>query len=143
MHKSDFVNAMEGKPWRDRACSFEAADCWGLVVLYYRHVLGIEIHQTPDYEAGSDFLTCFEGDVVFWQQAEKSADGRIFIAYYGDEPKHVGLVVGGQAFHSRGEAGQVRFDKLRTLEKVFTRVEFYDYAVDRSSARAGDTERAT
>ncbi len=50
MHKSDFVAAMEGKPWRDRACSYEAADCWGLVVLYYRHVLGIEIHQTPDYE---------------------------------------------------------------------------------------------
>lgn len=59
MHKPDFIHAMEGKPWRDRACSFDAADCWGLVVLYYRHVLGIEIHQTPDYEAGSDFLTCF------------------------------------------------------------------------------------
>ncbi|WP_421412543.1 NlpC/P60 family protein [Serratia plymuthica] len=141
MHKADFVAAMEGKPWRDRACSFEAADCWGLVVLYYRHVLGIEIHQTPDYEAGSDFLTCFAGDVVFWQRAEKSADSSIFIAYYGTQPRHVGLVVDGQAFHSRGEAGQVRFDKLRTLEKVFTKLEFYDYAVDRGSARAGDTER--
>lgn len=143
MHKSDFVNVMEGRPWRDRACSFNAVDCWGLVVMYYRHVLGIEIHQTPDYEAGSDFLTCFAGDVVFWQRAAKSADGCIFIAYYGDKPKHVGLVVDGQAFHSRGESGHVRFDKLRTLEKVFTRVEFYDYAVDRSSARAGYTERAT
>ena len=49
MHQPDFIHAMEGKPWRDRACSFDAADCWGLVVLYYRHVLGIEIHQTPDY----------------------------------------------------------------------------------------------
>ncbi|KNE88431.1 hypothetical protein PSTG_18168, partial [Puccinia striiformis f. sp. tritici PST-78] len=89
---------MEGKPWRDRACSFDAADCWGLVVMYYRHVLGIEIHQTPDYEAGSDFLTCFTGDIVFWKQAEKASDSSIFIAYYGAEPKHVGLVVNGQAF---------------------------------------------
>lgn len=143
MHKTDFVNVMEGKQWRDRACSFDAVDCWGLVVMYYRHVLGIEIHQTPDYEAGSDFLTCFAGDVVFWKPANIPSDNSIFIAYYGAEPKHVGLVVDGQAFHSRGESGQVRFDKLRTLEKVFTKVEFYDYAVDRSSARAGDAERTT
>ncbi|CAI1945093.1 NlpC/P60 family [Serratia marcescens] len=141
MHKSDFIHAMEGKPWRDRAGSFDTADCWGLVVLYYRHVLGIEIHQTPDYEAGSDFLTCFSGDVVFWHQAEKAADGSIFIAYYGGQPAHVGLVIDGQAFHSRGEAGHVRFDKLRTLERVFTKLEFYDYAVDRSTARARVAER--
>ncbi|MGP1299216.1 NlpC/P60 family protein [Serratia sp. CY29653] len=143
MHKPDFIHAMEGKPWRDRACSFDTADCWGLVVLYYRHVLGIEIHQTPDYEAGSDFLTCFSGDVVFWHQAEKAADGSIFIAYYGGQPAHVGLVIDGQAFHSRGEAGHVRFDKLRTLERVFTKLEFYDYAVDRSSARAGVAKRTS
>lgn len=137
MTKEQFVITMTGVPWKNRSCSFQSADCWGLVTLYYRHVLGIEIHQTPEYEAGNDFLTCFSGDVVFWQQAEKAADGSIFIAYYGGQPAHVGLVIDGQAFHSRGEAGHVRFDKLRTLERVFTKLEFYDYAVDRSSACAG------
>lgn len=141
MSKDDFISKMIGVPWKNRSCTFDGADCWGLVTLYYRHVLGIEIHQTPDYEAGSDFLTCFAGDVVFWRRAEKSADSSIFIAYYGTQPIHVGLVVDGQAFHSRGEAGHVRIDKLRTLEKVFTKLEFYDYAVDRGSARTGDTER--
>ena len=34
MHKADFVAAMEGKSWRDRACSFDAVDFWGLVVMY-------------------------------------------------------------------------------------------------------------
>ena len=77
---------------------------------------------------------------MFWHQVEKAADGSIFIAYYGGQPAHVGLVIDGQAFHSRGEAGHVRFDKLRTLERVFTKLEFYDYAVDRSSARAGVAE---
>ncbi len=56
-------------PWANRACSFEKVDCWGLCVLYYRHVLGIELHQTPDYEAGEDFFTCYQGDVVFWRQS--------------------------------------------------------------------------
>ncbi|OKP29434.1 hypothetical protein BSQ40_09145 [Serratia fonticola] len=133
---------MTGKPWSNRACTFEAADCWGLVVLYYRHVLGIEIHQTPDYEAGRDFLTCLEGDRVFWQPSALAVDNGIFIAYYGSAPIHVGLIVDGQAFHSRGEAGHVRLDKLRTLEKVFTKLEFYHYAPYRSSASAGNTERA-
>lgn len=141
MRKRDFIQAMTGKPWSNRACTFDAADCWGLVVLYYRHVLSIEIHQTPDYEAGSDFLTCFEGDREFWCQSALAVDNGIFVAYYCAVPLHVGLIVDGQAFHSRGETGHVRLDKLRTLEKVFTRLEFYHYAIDRSSASAGNTER--
>lgn len=143
MTKEQFVITMTGVPWKNRSCSFQSADCWGLVTLYYRHVLGIEIHQTADYEAGSDFLTCFSGDVVFWHQSEKSSDSSIFIAYYGARPVHVGLVIDGQAFHSRGESGHVRFDKLRTLERVFTKLEFYDYAVDRSSACARVAERTS
>lgn len=142
MLKQQFIDVMTGKPWRDRACSFEAADCWGLVVLFYRHVLGIEIHQTPDYEAGSDFRTCFEGDVEFWSIAGRPVDCGIFIAYYGGEPKHVGLILDGQAFHSRGDSGRVRTDKLRTVEKVFTKVEFYEYAVNRSTESPRSTERA-
>ncbi|MBM7346227.1 hypothetical protein JOE09_005293, partial [Pantoea coffeiphila] len=35
---SDFARAMIGVPWANRACSWQACDCWGLVVLYYRHV---------------------------------------------------------------------------------------------------------
>ena len=70
-------------PWANRACSFEKVDCWGLVVLYYRHVLGIELHQTPDYEAGADFFTCYEGDVVFWRQVDKPVDGGILVGYRG------------------------------------------------------------
>lgn len=142
MLKQDFITEMTGKPWRDRACTFDAADCWGLVVLFYRHALGIEIHQTPDYEAGGDFRTCFAGDVEFWSLTEKPVDGGIFVAYYGNDPKHVGIVLNGQAFHSRGECGHVRMDRLRTVEKVFTKVEFYEYAIDRTSASSGVAERA-
>jgi hypothetical protein len=35
-------------------------DCWGLVVLYYRHVLGLELHHVAGYESGADFITCYE-----------------------------------------------------------------------------------
>ena len=136
MSKDDFLSRVTGIPWKNRACSFEAADCWGLVVLYYRHVLGIEIHQTTDYESGDDFLTCYDGDVVFWRRTESFSDDGIFVAWIGSNPVHVGLIIDGRALHSRGENGHVRSDAIRTIQKLFTKVEFYQYAGNRNSASA-------
>lgn len=140
MHRNEFISLIEGVPWSNRACSFDAADCWGLVVMYYRHVLGIEVHQTADYESGRDFMTCYDADVVFWQRSETFCDEGIFVAWVGSQPVHVGLILGGRALHSRGENGHVRFDAIRTIQKLFTRVEFYQYAGNRNSARPGNAE---
>ena len=124
---SDFITRTIGVPWANRACSFEQVDCWGLVVLYYRHVLGIELHQTPDYEAGEDFFTCYQSDVVFWRQVDKPVDGGIFVGYRGTQPAHVGLLLNRQALHSRGENGSVRMDSLLVILRAFTKVEFFEY----------------
>lgn len=137
MSKEEFLSRVLGIPWKNRACTFEAADCWGLVTLYYRHVLGIEIHQTPDYEAGCDFLTCYDADVVFWQREDSFIDDGIFVAWVGSNPVHVGLIIDGRALHSRGDNGHVRPDAIRTIQKLFTRVEFYSYANNRNSTSAG------
>lgn len=136
MLKSEFVDRVTGVPWLDRACTFESMDCWGLVVLYYRHVMGIEIHHTPAYESGRDFMTCFMDEVVYWSASEVIAEDGIFIAYYGSVPVHVGLIVNGRALHSRGESGHVRSDNIRTIQKIFTRVEFKKYADHSDSARS-------
>ncbi|MFY7118814.1 peptidoglycan endopeptidase, partial [Enterobacter cloacae complex sp. SHL021] len=90
-------------------------------------VLGIELHQTPDYEAGADFFTCYEGDVVFWLQVDKPVEGGIFVGYRGAQPAHVGLVLNRQALHSRGENGSVRMDSLLVIQRAFTKVEFFEY----------------
>lgn len=103
-------------------------------MLYYRHVLGIEIHQPPDYECGHDFLTCYDADVVFWKRCYVFAEDGIFVAWVGSQPVHVGLIVDGRALHSRGESWHVRSDAIRTIQKLFTRVEFYSYADNRNSA---------
>lgn len=127
MKKIDFIRKVIGLPWANRACSFDAVDCWGLIVLYHRHVSGIEIHQTPEYEAGGDFITCYEGDVVFWRPGTR-LDGNIAVFYRGDNPDHVGMVIeGNRCLHSRGEGGGVRIDPLPVLERAFTRTEFLQY----------------
>ena len=100
-------------------------DCWGLVVLYYRHVLGIELHQTPDYEAGADFspairVTSFSGAAV-----DKPVEGGIFVGYRGAQPatRWPGAEPAGAA--PRGENGSVRRDSLLVIQRAFTKVEFF------------------
>lgn len=127
MSKDEFIEKTIGKPWSNRACSFSLADCWGLCVLYYRHVVGKELHHSKDYESGNDFITCFSSEVVYWNKITQPENGCIFVAYRGANPVHVGLVIDGKAYHSRAEASHVRFDKLRTIEKLFTKVEYYAF----------------
>lgn len=128
MTKLEFINRMIGKPWKNRACTFEACDCWALVVLYYRHVLNIEIHHDAGYESDHDFVTCYNGEVEFWQRTKHPVDDGIFIGYLGSQPAHIGLIIDGKVFHSRGENGAVRMDRLIVLEKKFTKLEFMKYA---------------
>ncbi|WP_447868629.1 NlpC/P60 family protein [Rahnella aceris] len=142
MLNQEFIDVMDGKPWKNRTCSFDACDCWGLIALYYRYVLGVNIHHTDDYECDREFLTCYQGEIVFWRQSAAPSDACMFVAYEGQQPKHVGLILGGQAFHSRGESGHVRLDKIRTLQKVYSKVEFYTYASYRDPESAGDAKRA-
>lgn len=142
MLKQEFIDKVTGVPWRNRSCTFEAMDCWALVVLYYRHVLGVEIHHSPDYEAGNEFRTCFDDEVVYWKPSEIFQEDGIFVAWYGSQPVHVGLIINGVALHSRCEGGHVRSDPVRTIQRLFTKVEFYTYADNRNStsARAAEGE---
>ena len=130
---------MFGKPYVDRHCAVDAVDCWGLVALYYRLVHVINIHHTDDYGNGSDFATCYHSEVDFWLRHEHPVPGGIFVAYRGAVPVHVGLVIDDHTiFHARDKTS-VRLDKLRTLERLSTKVEFLTYAGDSRSKDAGST----
>lgn len=128
MTRDEFIERMEGIEWSNRACTFSACDCWGLVVLYYRHVLNIEIHHDTGYESESDFLTCYSEEVNFWSRTDKAENDGIFIGYIGSHPVHIGIVINGMALHSRGENGHVRLDRLIVLQRMFTKLEFMKYA---------------
>ena len=42
MTKTEFIDRWIGTPWKDRAIGPNSIDCWGLVYVYYRDVLGID-----------------------------------------------------------------------------------------------------
>ena len=127
---SEFALKMIGVPWSNRACSFEQCDCWGVVVLYYRHVAGVEVHHSAGYESKSDFHTVFTDEVVFWRSVPVAQNGGIFVAYEGVKPVHVGLIIDDRALHSRGENGAVRSDRISAVERQFSKVEYMIYAGD-------------
>ncbi|HID9706231.1 TPA: NlpC/P60 family protein [Serratia marcescens] len=129
MTQSEFIRLVNGKPWANRACSFDAMDCWGLVVLYYRHVLGLELHHVAGYESGADFITCYEQEAEHWRTVPVCVAGCIAVFYRGDSPSHIGIMTSPvKCLHSRGEFGFVRSDSPVALLKIYSRVEYMVHA---------------
>lgn len=127
MSKDEFLQKMIGKPWGMRAIGWDAVDCWGLVVMYYRHVLGLEFPPNNNYSSGLEFSASYQFGIQFWEQSERFNDC-MFVAYNGRTPVHVGLIINGQCLHAREDGSHVRMDRIRTLERVFSKLEYYKYA---------------
>lgn len=124
-----FLSEIIGVPWSDRACSFDKTDCWGLVVLYYRHVKGIELHHVEGYESGADFVTCHDDVTTHWQSVEHPVNDSMVTFYHGEKPVHVGILISpGKVLHSRGDNGTVRIDSLLAMMRVYSSVGYMVYA---------------
>ena len=87
----DFEKMMTGKPYVDRCCHVDAVDCWGLVVLFYRLCMNVNVHHDDSYSSGGDFVTCFNGEVSFWKDTDRPKIGDVVVAYRGSHPVHVAL----------------------------------------------------
>lgn len=132
MTQAEFIKKILGKPWRNRASSFDAADCWGLVALYYKHVLNINIPTVAGFIENEEFEQCYSENLHLWQQVDTPPhEGLVFTCYKGKTPTHVGLCVGhGKALHSRGdksENGKVEIHSLRAIESVCGKMTFHKF----------------
>lgn len=128
MTEQEFCALMVGKPWVKNACCFDAADCWGLVVLYYRHVIGIEIPEDH-----GDFAQGYSRHVKDWRRIDTKGAGVVFTMFRGQTPTHCGIVLqNGMALHSSGNeerGGSVQINSIRAIEKLYGRCEFYAYSL--------------
>lgn len=130
MTKEDFVIKTVGIPWENRASSFESCDCFGLVKLYYKHVLGYTISEVKGYEQGGDFQRVVDDNIdLQWSEVDNYQDGAMAIFYTHGEPKHIALCIGGAKFlHSHGSinrAGKVEVVKMRALKKLYNDVTYH------------------
>lgn len=123
-----FAQLMFGKPYKNRCCHVDAVDCWGLVVLYYRLCRSINIHHDDSYDNGGSFATCFSSEVSFWEDTEYPVTGDVVVAYRGSLPVHVAIMWGRDRILHARDGAAVRFDRLRTLERLSTKLRFLTYA---------------
>lgn len=136
MEKNEFIRRAVGLPWVDRACSWRAMDCWGVVMMYFRYVYGEEIPCVEGYSTGQKSLEDeFQNEVDSgkWKRVEKpDGDCIVFMLFKGGVASHVGVIIDGKyALHSAGnihQEGQVRCDRLESLRRLYgLEMEFYKY----------------
>lgn len=134
MDKLEFVERMVGVEWKHRRYDFGGVDCHGLVILYYREVLGIDIGVPPGYHDDRSMQDCWHDEEQSgkWEQVDRPAeDTVVFTCYNGDRPAHVGIMISRtHALHCRGsidEPGRVEVHKIKVLERMAGRVTFHRY----------------
>ena len=121
MTEKEFIELMVGKPWVNRADSFDECDCYGLVKLYFKHVVGYELPVIEGYKEGFRFDNLWrKGINKGWRQVGRWQSGAL-VTFYDNKgnPAHVGICVGNQqVLHSPGtddKPGKVSIHKLDAL----------------------------
>lgn len=131
MTQDDWIKDVRGCPWVDRADGPDAYDCWGLVLDYARRVLGRELPAVRGYKTGEcsfqsgmmELLDC--GSLI----SVEEPFAFMFTAFIGDEPTHVGVVIGNKLVHALGtrSGGQVYVHTINQARKIFkgSKLEFW------------------
>lgn len=99
----EFTRRAIGVPFVDRGHDYSGWDCWNLLCLFHREVLGISI---PSYAEGySDaghsaesrrvLTDLFQKGMASWRRVESPEPGDVVLLNIGGRPLHVGLAIGG------------------------------------------------
>lgn len=98
-----------GIPYLPHGRSYDGADCWGVLFLYYRDVLG---QMLPSYSAEMQDLEFHRREISRLVAAEKGhnwaevvapAPGDCVLMRVGRDESHVGVFLGGgRMLHSEG-----------------------------------------
>ncbi|MET3611736.1 cell wall-associated NlpC family hydrolase [Rhizobium aquaticum] len=116
-----------GIPYIAHGRDYSGADCWGIVFLFYRDVLGLQI---PAYSAEMKARAFHHREIgalieaeraAHWIEISEPANGDVALMRSGRDESHVGIfVAGGMILHSEGEPGSclVRADDMRVRSRL-------------------------
>lgn len=124
----DFVRRAVGVPWARWRSDWRAADCFGLVTLWFREVVGIELGPVPQTDIASGFSAASG-----WVECGPEAGATAWMAWRDDAPTHCGILLpGGMLLHSEGtpeRPGRVRVSRLAAVAQFYgDDIRFYRYA---------------
>lgn len=110
MIPAEMIDALLICPYVPGGSDLHGADCWGVVELWYEHVLGVALkdraNNPPGHEglqSGFDFALCDDG---VWQPIEAAEDHCLVIMRAGQLlAGHVGVFFDGRVLHSSDHQG--------------------------------------
>lgn len=137
MTPKEFLNHAIGKPWVSRATGPQAYDCWGLVIASFLEIEGLELPIVNGYAYSACSPNEIESELRNKGRFIKSTgiDGDIVSMYnsVGDF-EHVGRIICGGIVHAWGHGGngtgQVKWNTIAAMRKLYPRLEFERYAVN-------------
>jgi cell wall-associated NlpC family hydrolase len=125
--QTEFVNRAIGLPWVRWKSDWSGADCFGLIVLYFREVSGIDLGSVPLVGISEGFQSA-----IGWQECSAEAGATCFMCWRFGAPTHCGLVLDLQTvLHAQGAegfGGATRLSKLSAVRKLWPDIRFYKYS---------------
>lgn len=127
MTPEEFAARSVGLPWVRWRGDWQACDCYGLITLYFREVLGVDLGPVPQTDIETGFLAA-RG----WLECGPEPGATAWMAWRDGAPTHCGILLpGGRVLHSEGSPdrpGSVRVSSLPAVVRVYGGdVRFYRY----------------
>ena len=116
-----------GIPYVPHGRAYEGADCWGIVYLYYRDILGRPI---PSYVAEMQDRAFRPREIgplidaereLHWEQASEPKTGDVVLMRNGRHHNHIGIYLDrGKTLHSEGPGPSTieRLDALHLRNRI-------------------------
>lgn len=128
MTPAEFARRAVGVRWAKDRADWQAMNCVGLLVLWHRHVLGIEVEFPPI----SELTTGHAAVAETWPQCDPLPVETVWIAWRGPRAEHCGVLLSAtEVLHAEGgdtRPGAVRVSPLRAMRGLFSDdVRFYRF----------------
>lgn len=121
------IDAFVGVPYVAHGRDYVGADCWGVVYLFYRDVLGVPIPSYSEEMEGREFhrrgispLIAAERQAN-WRRVQMPVQGDCVLMRVGRLETHVGIYLDrGRLLHSEGPHPSeiVRIDDIRVKSRI-------------------------
>lgn len=126
MTPQEFAARAVGLPWAKWRSDWQAMDCYGLVILWFREVLGIDMGNVPQTDIATGLVNTPE-----WVECDTSEGPVMWMAWVGGRPAHCGVFIDARrAIHSEGSEevpGSVRVTRIAALQRAYGQIKLYRY----------------
>lgn len=117
------IDALLTVPYLPGGGDMAGADCWGVVELWYRHVIGIALADRADHPVGHAGLNAGFDAACDWSRITAPEDHCLVVMRAGGlDAGHVGVFYGGSVLHATEQSGCVVYEPIsaRSLRGAIT-----------------------